>query len=104
MKEWPTTRQWYGVDLYEQPEYYDEYLCDAEDEINKKYKIFSEPSIQAGRGSVFIYDESGEDRFEGISVDFQEWCNKELEMAASSNSEREYKQRYENYIRGLIGE
>ena len=62
-----------------------DYLCDPEDKVNQEFQIFPEPSVQ-GSGLMFLIDDSGEDRFEPVTMDFQDWSNEELQMAASSNS------------------
>lgn len=78
------------------------YLSGPEDEVQKELQIFFEPSAQGGVGGMFIFDESGEDRFDTIEVDFSEWESNELDTAASSNSPEEYKQKFKAYVESLI--
>lgn len=74
------------------------YLADPENEVNKKYQICPEPSTQ---GDVFIFDESGY-RNTTIVIDFNEWCQAEMDMACKSSSGEEYMQKYESFIEDLI--
>lgn len=104
MKKWLSPDEWHNVDLYEQIDIWDEYLLTPESVVEHKYQIFVEPSVQAGQGGVFIYDESGKNRFETVCVDYQEWCDKEIEMAAASKTGSQYRKKYEEYIKSLIGE
>ena len=104
LNDWPDRDFWY--DLYESEDdiedAWHEYLCDPESEVEAELEIFTEPSVQGSIGDMYIYDESGEDRFDEIQVDYTQWCNKELEMAANSSSAEEYKQKYRRYIKNLI--
>ena len=78
------------------------YLSGPEDEVQKELQIFCEPSTQGGVGGMFIFDESGEDRFDTIEVDFFFFFSNELDMAAASNSPEEYKQKFKEYVESLI--
>lgn len=86
-------------------DFWSDYLGPIENEVNQKLEIFPEPSTQGGVGSVFIYDESGQDRWDSFEcdVDFQEWCDQEIEMALSSKTAAEYKKKYEAYVRKICG-
>lgn len=103
MSKWPSPDEWQNADLYEQTDIWDKYLLTPESAVEHKYQIFVEPSVQAGQGGVFIYDEVG-NRFETVCVDYKEWCDKEIEMAAASKTGAQYQQKYEEYIKSLIGE
>lgn len=100
---WPTESYWEEVDLSEDEEVWDKYLCDPETEVDDNLQIFQEPSVQGGMGSMFIYDESDEDRFEPIEIDFSDWCNEEITMAIDSKNAQEYKAKYKAYIKKLCG-
>ena len=97
---WPNRQFWENCEDID--EIWNEYLDVPENVINQELQIFPEPSVQAGMGGMFIYDESGEHRFSTIYVDYQEWCEAELEMAADSTSSEEYADRYRDYVLELM--
>lgn len=99
-KNWPDPSYWDEVE--DDEEIYQSYLAGPEDKIETKLKVFTEPSTQGGVGSMFIYDQSGKNRFGPIEVDYQEWCDAEFEMASSSKSAAEYAKKYEKFIKSLI--
>lgn len=102
---WPSKEYWYSIeDDDEYDEAWGNYLSEPETQVSDELKIFAEPSTQGGRGSMFIMDTSGERRFNPISVDYMDWCDKEAYMAAASNSADEYKQKFKAYIEKLIEE
>ena len=101
--QWPTADEWYETDLTDDYEMWDLYLGDPERRIEEELQIFPEPSVQAGTGTVFIFDESGDDRFETVKVDFWDWCDKEIELAAESANEEEYKQKFGAWMKELLG-
>lgn len=99
---WPSSNEWYNVDSDEQFEnMWSEYLSDPEDKVNKELQIFTEPSVQGMVGDMYIYDESDSDN-ESFSVNFSEWCNRELQMAAQSKNAKDYENKYRSFIQGLI--
>lgn len=103
-KDWPSSSYWLNLDEEGFEEAWNNYLSGLEEQINNKYQIFPEPSIQGGQGNVFIHDESGErDWDEEPVVDYSEWCNAEVDMAASSKSPAQYQKKYESYIHDIIG-
>ena len=81
------------------------YLREPEARINEKLKIFPEPSTQAGMGSVFIFDESGEDRWSSYDkeIDFYDWCDKEFDLAREASNADEYAKLYEEWMREVCG-
>ena len=96
--EWPSANEWYNIESDEEFEnMWDRYLAGPEDEVNKQLQIFTEPSIQGGMGGMFIFDESEEGN-ESFAIDFQDWCDKELNMAAESKNAKEYKQKYKAFV------
>lgn len=101
--DWPDKDYWSSLDSDEFEEAWQEYLADPEADVETKLKVFTEPSTQGGTGSMFIFDESGEDG-ETISVNFQDWTDEEFLMASNSDSAEEYKQKYYDYIYDLIVE
>lgn len=82
-------------------EFWETYLSRAEWALSDELKIYIEPSIQGGRGSIYIYDESGEGN-EPIGVDYQEWIGYEQAIAGESDSEEEFKNTMREYIKELI--
>lgn len=102
---WPSEDTWYAIEDDERFEdMWQDYLCDPEDKVNEEFQIFPEPSVQGGSGLMFLIDDSGEDRFEPVTMDFQDWSNEELRMAASSNSAKEYEEKYREFISELLPE
>lgn len=100
---WPSRHEWYAIEDDERFEdMWQDYLCDPEDKVNQEFQIFPEPSVQGGSGLMFILDDSGEDRFEPVTMDFQDWSNEELKMAASSNSAKKYEEKYREFISELL--
>lgn len=82
-------------------EFWEKYLSGAEWELSDELKIYIEPSIQGSQGSIYIFDESGEDN-EEISVNYQDWIEHEQDIASESASEEEFKNTMREYIKGLI--
>ena len=104
-KIWPSPQEWWNVDgtLDEFEDLWFEYLANPEDRVNKELQIFVEPSVQGSMGGMFIFDESGEDR-ESFSIDFQDWCDRELDMAAESQNQSQYMDKYRAFVQNLIDE
>ena len=90
-------------DDYEWEDVWDMYLSGPEVRVNDELKIFAEPSVQGHVGSMFLYDDSGEDRFDDVEIDFGEWDQAEFEMAIDSNSAEEYEDKYRAYVKELCG-
>lgn len=69
-KSWPFADDWYilepGDEEFE--DMWDRYLAGPEKEVNKTFKIYPEPSVQGGSGSMIIFDES-EDKNEPVYID-----------------------------------
>ena len=104
-RNWPAPEDWEYVETDEDmEEMWDKYLCRPEEAVSKELQIFLEPSVQGGMGEMFIYDESGEDRFESFDVDFQDWNEREIQMAVDSKDEVEYKAKFKSYVENLIKE
>lgn len=100
--DWPSADYWYEFDSDEEFEdAWDSYLAGPEGRVVDELKIFCEPSVQGGMGGMFIFDESGEDRFETVEVDFEDWCDNETEMAASSSNAAEYEAKFRKYVKDL---
>lgn len=98
---WPDPEYFETVDE-DTEEVWDNYLSEPEWDVADELQVSFEPSVQGSVGSMFIYDDSGEDRFEEIEVDYGEWCNTELDLAYQSGSSEEYKQKFKEYIESLI--
>ncbi len=101
--DWPSEDTWYAIEDDERFEYmWENYLCDPEDKVNQEFQIVTESSTRGGSGLMFLVDDSGEDEFEPVTIDFQDWTSEELTMAADSNSAEEYEEKYRDYISGLL--
>lgn len=96
--EWIDEDDFYDMDP---EEFWEKYLSGAERELSDELKIYIEPSIQGGQGSIYIYDESEDDN-ESIGIDYQEWIEHEQAIAGESDSEEEFKNTMREYINGLI--
>lgn len=85
-------------------EIWSRYLDDPENEVNQELEVFIEPSVQGSSGSVFIFDESGEDRWDNydIEVDWYDWCDKECEMAMEAKNAEEYKKLYRQWMEEIL--
>jgi len=101
---WPTEDEWYDAaeDRYVFDEMWQDYLMEPETKVDKEFNIFTEPSVQGNLGAMFIFDEAVPRRFSTIRVDWMDWQDAELDMAASSSSAAEYEENYRNYIKSLI--
>jgi hypothetical protein len=84
---------------------WDMYLSAPESKINDELQIYPEPSTQGGLGSMYIFDESGEDRFgdNQPSYDYSDWCDAEIEMASASSSAKEYAEKYREFVSNICG-
>lgn len=74
------------------------------DEVYDKLQLFAEPSVQGNMGSLFIYDDSGEDRFESFDIDWEDWNNDMIEMIASSKSKNDFKAKLTKYFNNKIAQ
>ena len=106
---WPTADEWSSLDEYYDEDFeealnemWQEYLSGPEDEVNQEFHIFAEPSGQGMIASMFLFDDDGV--YDSVEVDFGEWCNAEIAMAASSKSAAEYKKKYRAWIQELIAD
>ena len=98
---WPTSEFWNEKDDFDDEDVW-EYLGGPEGEVADEFQVYIEPSIQGGMGGMFIFDESGENRFSSFSMDYRDWLDIEYELACQSTSREEYKQLFREYIQGLI--
>ena len=87
----------------EMEDVWQKYFAKPEDIVNDELQIFCEPSVRGGDGAMFIFDESGEDRFDEVEVNWYDWCDAEGHMAVESNNAKEYEQKYREYIKKLCG-
>lgn len=88
-------------DDFDMEQFWQDYLCDPEDSVNSDLQVFAEPSGQGLLGSMFLFDESGKDRFSPVEVDFDVWNNQEIDMAMNSSSAEDYADKYRAYIKQL---
>lgn len=109
LKGWQPEVYWDSIDpeSEEMDKAWEKYLKKPEAKVNKKLKVFPEPSTQGSFGYVYIHDESGnrdwDDDDEPI-VDYMDWLENELYMASRSSTPAQYAEEYENYLKSLIGE
>ena len=99
---WPTEDEWYDAYDYDLEEMWQDYLMEPETKVDKEFNIFTEPSTQGSRGWMVIFSEANPPKFNAIHMDWQEWQDAELDMAASSSSAAEYEEKYRKYIKSLI--
>ena len=100
---WPTQEFWENKDFHADDDVW-EYLSGPEGEVSDELQVFIEPSTQGRMGSMYIFDESGENRFSSFGVDYGDWLEIEYELACQSNSRERYKELFREYIQGLIDE
>lgn len=81
------------------------YLSGPEGQVNEELQIYPEASIQGGSGSVYIFDESGQDRWGSYDkkIDWNEWCDHELDLVLDSSNAEEYKQKYKAWMKDFLG-
>lgn len=99
--KWPNADFWEG--LYDDEDFeeaWSKYLQGPEDVVNNEFNIFPEPSVQGGIGSVFIHD--NDDERDPIEVDYDYWCDTEIQMAKASRSSKQYENKYRKWIKNLI--
>ena len=78
---------------------YVNYLCSSvEDELN----VYAEPSVQAGQGGVWFYDNTTDETVAG-GYDYQDFNNKIVELALEASNEGEFKSSYKSYLERMIG-
>lgn len=101
---WPTEDELYDAaeDDYAFEDMWHDYLREPETKVDNEFQIFPEPSVQGNMGAMFIFDEAEPRRFNPIRIDWQEWQDAELDMAASSSSAKEFEKKYRKYIKSLI--
>lgn len=72
--------------------------------IFNKLQLFAEPSVQGHTGSLFIYDDSGKDRFSTFDIDWEDWNNDMIEMIASSKSKNDFEAKITKYSKDKIAQ
>lgn len=103
---WPSSDWWYDLDDESFEDAWQEYLSGPEDEVNKELQIFPEPSVQGNRGSLVVYDESGQDRQgedENWYIDWQDYLDWQVDAAAASKNAAQYKKKYRKFMKELCG-
>lgn len=85
----------------EMEDLWQKYLADPETEVCDEFQIMAEPSVQLGRGAMFIMDDSGQERFEPIAINWSKWCENEIQMVIDSSNAEEYKQKFRSYIQDI---
>ncbi len=103
---WPSSDWWYDLDDESFEDAWQEYLSGPEDEVNKELQIFPEPSVQGNQGSLFVHDESDENRHnedEDWYIDWQEYLDWQVDAAATSKNAAQYKKKYRKFMKELCG-
>ena len=65
-------------------------------EVEEKLNLYLEPSVQAGSGGIWIYDEDGTTLAEGI--DYAGFNKDVIDMAIESRSKKEFVAKYKEYL------
>ena len=90
-----------GIDsLYEGTEageYINSLCYPVEEELN----LFVEPSVQAGRGGVWIYDNSTDDVLVK-NYDYEDFNYECIELALDSSSPEDFKAKYKQYLETMV--
>lgn len=72
-------------------------------EIEKKLHLYLEPSIQAGRGGMWIYD-TEDDTTLTKRIDYADFNSDVIDIALDSSSKEEFMKRYEEYLEEVLQE
>jgi len=89
-----------GIDsLYEQTEA-GRYLNSLCKQVEERLDIYVEPSVQAGVGSVWIWDNSTDEALVE-DYDYNDFNNDIFYLAANASNEAEFKSSYESYLTNL---
>lgn len=75
---------------------------DIEQNVNDALKIYVEPSTQGQAGYFYIFDESGDARFDAIKLSARIWFNTEKKILAESKSQSEFELRYSNWVQEIL--
>lgn len=102
---WPIASFWYGLDSWNFDDAWEQYLRDPESEVNAELQIFPEPSTQGNMGGLYVFDESGANRNRDGDwyIDWNEYCDWQLDAAASSKNAEQYKKKYRKFMKELCG-
>lgn len=96
------------LDRYEDPlyEYTDagSYLIGLCSEVEEERGLYVEPSVQAGSGGVWIYDQNNNMETVASDYDFYEFDEGIIDAALESRSEAQFKQKYSKFLDEIIAE
>lgn len=86
--------------LYEQTEVgsYILSLCNA---VEESLNYYVEPSVQAGMGGVWIYDEANDNNVIVEDYDFDTFNTEIIELALNSKNKTDFKKKYKEYLLSL---
>ena len=70
-------------------------IDDIAKEVEDSLGIYGEPSIQAGRGGIFFYDNNTGDVL--LRMDYEVFCNDLISMAIESSSKKEFVEKLKSY-------
>lgn len=105
-KGWPSSEFFLEFDGDEEA-LWDEYFSEAEEEVFDELEIFAEPSGQGNFASMVLYDESSPgliNRAEPLTIDFNSWVDKELQLAAATNHQKGYKALFRDWMLELMND
>ena len=71
-------------------------------EVLDKLKIFAEPSIQGNMGSMVLYDDSDEDRFDSVFINWETWNFDIIDMISNSKSKQDFQNTFTKYLKDKI--
>lgn len=90
----------YGDPLYEQTPA-GEKLLELCYEVENAMHFYLEPSVQAGQGRIWIYDNETEETLVE-NIDYAEFNTDVIDRAFESNSADEFKRAYETYLLNIV--
>ena len=90
----------YSDPLYEQSPA-GEQLLELCYEVEREMPFWLEPSVQAGQGGIWIYDNETDETL-ADNIDYEDFNYEVVDMAFESDSADDFKQRYKNYLTGLV--
>ena len=90
----------FGDPLYEQSPA-GEKLLELCYEVDRDMPFWLEPSVQAGQGGIWIYDNETNETI-ASNIDYQDFNYHVLDLAFESSSSDDFKKRYKAYLTSLV--
>jgi len=95
-----------NLSIEDDPLYYGtesgEYIISVCTKVEKSLNLYVEPSVQAGTGSVWIYDESNNDKCVLSGYDYMTFNDNILDLVFQSKNVTEFKSAYKEYLLSII--